>query len=63
MTGKATDGRVLDVQICPDETPARNWAFDVTPHRLITGLISERGVCPATEAGIVALYPEAENRA
>ena len=63
MSGKTTDGRVLDVQICPDETPARNWAFDVTPHRLITGLISERGVCPATKAGIAALYPEAEERA
>lgn len=58
MNGKAADGTVLDVQICPDETPARNWAFDVTPNRLITGLLSERGICRATEEGIVSLYPE-----
>lgn len=58
MNGKAADGTVLDVQICPDETPARNWAFDVTPNRLITGLISERGICQASEEGIASLYPE-----
>lgn len=58
MNGKTADGNVLDVQICPDETPARNWAFDVTPNRLITGLISERGICQASEEGIASLYPE-----
>lgn len=58
MSGKTPDGSVLDVQICPDETPARNWAFDVTPNRLITGLISERGICQATQEGIASLYPE-----
>lgn len=58
MNGKTADGTVLDVQICPDETPARNWAFDVTPNRLITGLISERGICQASEEGIASLYPE-----
>ncbi|MBQ8172724.1 MAG: s-methyl-5-thioribose-1-phosphate isomerase, partial [Mailhella sp.] len=47
------------VLICPQSTPARNWAFDVTPARLITGLISERGLCPATEEGVLGLYPEA----
>jgi methylthioribose-1-phosphate isomerase len=35
-----------------------NFAFDVTPARLVSGLITERGVCPATEAGIRALFPE-----
>ena len=63
MNGKAADGSVLDVQICPDETPARNWAFDVTPNRLITGLLSERGICPATEEGIASLYPESAGTA
>ena len=63
MSGKTPDGSVLDVQICPDETPARNWAFDVTPNRLITGLISERGVCQATQEGIASLYPESAGTA
>ncbi|WP_114661676.1 S-methyl-5-thioribose-1-phosphate isomerase [Polynucleobacter necessarius] len=58
MSGKLADGSIATVQICPDETPARNWAFDVTPARLITALICERGVCPATEAGILGLFPE-----
>lgn len=63
MSGKTPDGSVLDIQICPDETPARNWAFDVTPNRLITGLISERGVCQATQEGIASLYPESAGTA
>ncbi len=59
VTGKTlSDGRIETVQICPDETPARNWSFDVTPARYISGLITERGVCAASEAGIRALYPE-----
>lgn len=58
MSGKLTDGSIATVQICPDETPARNWGFDVTPARLITALICERGICPATEAGILGLFPE-----
>ena len=48
------------VRICPETTNARNWAFDVTPARLITGLITERGVCPASEEGVLGLYPEQE---
>ena len=46
------------VRICPETTTARNWAFDVTPARLISGLITERGVCPASEEGVLGLYPE-----
>ena len=46
------------VRICPASTTARNWAFDVTPARLISGLITERGVCPASEEGVLGLYPE-----
>lgn len=58
MTGKLADGSIASVQICPDQTHARNWGFDVTPARLITGLVCERGVCPATESGVLGLFPE-----
>jgi methylthioribose-1-phosphate isomerase len=57
VSGKTAEGKLETVQICPDESPARNWGFDVTPARYITGLISERGICEASEAGIRALYP------
>ena len=46
-------GRTASVRICPATTNARNWAFDVTPARLITGLITERGVCEASEEGVL----------
>ncbi len=58
MTGKNSCGAVESVQICPDSTPARNWGFDVTPARLITKLICERGVCDANETAIAALFPK-----
>jgi len=44
--------------ICPEQATARNFAFDVTPARLITALITERGVCPASREGILGLFPE-----
>lgn len=58
MTGKTADGRIETVQICPDSTPARNWGFDVTPARYITGLITDRGIVEASEQGILKRYPE-----
>ena len=58
MSGLSEKGALERVLICPQKTPARNWAFDVTPARLITGLITERGVCEASEKGILSLYPE-----
>ncbi len=58
MTGKTADGKIATVQLCPDSTPARNWGFDVTPARLITKLICERGLCEASEEGILSLFPE-----
>lgn len=58
VTGKTAQGSIETVRICPQSTPARNWGFDVTPARLITKLISERGVCDATEQGILSLFPE-----
>lgn len=51
-------GEVSKVRICPQKTQAKNWAFDVTPARLITGLITERGICEASEKGVFSLYPE-----
>lgn len=58
MSGKTSDGRIENVRIAPVRTGAANPAFDVTPARLITGLITERGVSPASREGLVALYPE-----
>lgn len=58
MTGRTADGRIETVTITPAGSPAGNWGFDVTPARLVTGLITERGVCPASEAGLRGLYPE-----
>ena len=53
-----SDGRHVEVSIAPETTPAANYGFDVTPARLVTGLISERGTCRATEESILSLYPE-----
>ncbi len=63
LTGPTEDGSpqggpLVSVRVCAAGTPARNWGFDVTPARLITGLICERGICPATEEGLLALFPE-----
>jgi methylthioribose-1-phosphate isomerase len=46
------------VRLVPDRSPALNLAFDVTPARLVTGLITERGVCSASRAGLQRLYPD-----
>jgi len=46
------------VQLTPDGSPAANYGFDVTPARLVTGILTERGVCPATEDGLRSLWPE-----
>ena len=51
-------GRHAEVLIAPPESPAANYGFDVTPARLVTGLITERGLCRADEKSIVALFPE-----
>lgn len=53
------EGEIRKVRVTPLGSPASNFSFDVTPARLITGLITECGVCPATLAGITALFPEA----
>ena len=58
VSGKNSAGLVESVQITPDGVTACNYAFDVTPARLVTGLFTERGVCEASEAGLLGLYPE-----
>ncbi len=58
VAGKNSAGRVDSVQITPDGVSACNYAFDVTPARLVTGLFTERGVCDASEQGLLGLYPE-----
>jgi methylthioribose-1-phosphate isomerase len=58
VRGRAEDGRLLDVQVVAPGSAVANPAFDVTPARLVTGIITERGVAPATRAGLLALYPE-----
>ena len=47
MTGRTADGRIETVRIVPDGSPVANYAFDVTPARLVTGLITERGIVAA----------------
>lgn len=58
VAGLTADGGEQTVTLTPEGSAAANYAFDVTPARLVTGLITERGVCPASRAGLAGLYPE-----
>jgi methylthioribose-1-phosphate isomerase len=58
IQGRNGGGALETVQLTPDGVTGRNYAFDVTPARLVTGLITERGVCEASEQGLLGLYPE-----
>ena len=58
MTGRTADGRIETVRIVPDGSPVANYGFDVTPARLVTGLITERGVLKADRAALSAAFPE-----
>ena len=62
VQGKLPDGSIGAVQISPDGTPGGNPAFDVTPRRLITGLITERGISEASPEGLAAMFPERVQR-
>ncbi|GBR11298.1 methylthioribose-1-phosphate isomerase [Acetobacter oeni LMG 21952] len=62
VTGQTADGRIETVRITPRESAAANPAFDVTPARLVTGLITERGRCAASAAGLRSLFPEKAGR-
>ncbi|MGH7946064.1 MAG: S-methyl-5-thioribose-1-phosphate isomerase [Opitutaceae bacterium] len=58
VAGRTDDGTMASVSLLPDGSTAANPAFDVTPARLVTGLITERGVCPACAEGLKQLFPE-----
>jgi methylthioribose-1-phosphate isomerase len=57
ITGRTSAGTIETVRVVPEASPALNLAFDVTPARLVTALITERGSCPASRAGLHGLYP------
>jgi methylthioribose-1-phosphate isomerase len=57
LTGRLNDGQVATIAVTPAGSLAANPAFDVTPARLVTGLITERGVCAASEEGLLSLFP------
>jgi len=58
ISGESADGRVVEVRLTPSGTEAANYAFDVTPSRLVTGIITERGVAPANKEGLASLFPD-----
>jgi methylthioribose-1-phosphate isomerase len=58
MTGRLADGTIATMRIVAADSSAANPAFDVTPARLVTGLITERGRCEATAGGLLTLFPE-----
>ena len=49
---------LVNILITPETSPAINYAFDVTPARLVTGLITERGICNANKESIAELFPD-----
>src|ERR1700761_9438234 len=58
MTGRTADGRIETVRVVPDGSPIANYGFDVTPSRLVTGLITERGVLRADRNALSRAFPE-----
>ena len=58
IQGMDSNGEINTVQVTPKNTRGGNPAFDVTPNRLVTGLITERGVCSASQEGLATLFPE-----
>jgi methylthioribose-1-phosphate isomerase len=60
--GRAESGRTERVQLVPNGAPVKNFGFDVTPAKFVTGLITERGVCQASREGLLGLFPERDWR-
>ena len=56
LRGKTAEGAMAEIQVTPDGSPACNYGFDVTPARLVTALITEKGVCAASEEGLKNLF-------
>ena len=61
MDGLLESGEVAEIEVVNVGSPVANYAFDVTPARLVTGLITERGVCEASEEGIASLFPRKQD--
>jgi methylthioribose-1-phosphate isomerase len=62
IAGWTETGERVEVRLTPEASPAANYGFDVTPARLVTGLITECGVCPASREGLFGLFPERRKR-
>ncbi|MGY4311289.1 S-methyl-5-thioribose-1-phosphate isomerase [Bradyrhizobium sp. JR3.5] len=62
LTGRTADGRIETVRVVPDGSSVANFGFDVTPARLVTGLITERGVLSANRAALASAFPERSGR-
>ena len=62
MTGRLPDGKVATVEITPPGSRAVNPGFDVTPSRLVTGFVTEEGVCTANEHGLRSLFPNEQRK-
>ena len=58
LTGRTADGRIETVRVVPEGSPIANYGFDVTPARLVTGLITERGVLRPERAALASAFPE-----
>lgn len=56
VRGRNSEGKIEEVRILPDTSASKNYAFDVTPAHLVTGLITERGICPASKIGLAELF-------
>jgi methylthioribose-1-phosphate isomerase len=63
MTGRTSSGRIETVRVIPDGSPVANYAFDVTPARLVSGLITERGVLRADRDALALAFPERARKA
>ena len=63
MSGKTADGRIETVRIVPDGSAVANYGFDVTPARLVTGLITERGVVAPSREALAKAFPERSDAA
>jgi methylthioribose-1-phosphate isomerase len=62
ISGRLANGEIATVRLIPEGSAVANYAFDVTPARLVTGLITERGICEASAEGLLALFPERRSR-
>jgi methylthioribose-1-phosphate isomerase len=62
LTGRTADGRIETVRVVPEGSPIANYGFDVTPARLVTGLITERGVLRPERAALASAFPDRASR-